>query len=1831
MSEEGSTAATLVMGVRTDTALAELTRLTTALRSLPELAAMLNTQMAGMGSAVYESSKKAAGGMKELEEATKKFGGSSSASLQGGSVSIKAFGGDVVEVAKAVEKNYAEMSEALAAAGFKTKEVLREQVIAHRLAVAERTELDKAYAATQAEAISMNRGLIQAEERAQTLMHQVAVAERLEADKAYAMAQAEAITMNRELIRAEEHAQALMHKVALAERLEADRAYAMAQAEAITMNRALAREAEYAQTLMHKVAVLERIEADKAAAAATRVHAVATGGLNSAQHELHSTLRGVSGALGGLWMTYGSIIPLMAGFAAAASMAGAVQSGKDFEYQMKFIKAITGESTEAMKGLSTELLKMSSGSLFKPVELAGGLRVLAQAGLTAKESLAALPTVMALATAGETDLATAVETTTGIMHAFNLNISDMSHIGDVIATAAAISVTSVAGISESLKQASTVAQQYGLSLEEVSASLVVLAERNIKGSAAGTAFRNMMNELSAPTVKAQTSLDKLGVSLYDATGNAKPLAGVMDELRVSLSKYDASTQNLLAHNIFSERGSKAALAILSKTSEEFQALVTKVGEGAGFLTRVMAELENTVQGKFKGVMSALSVSLNSAFEESSASLMELAANLTSAFRSEGFKTAIKDVGALVMGLTSAIVNHADLIATGGVLYLAYKAWMGVSFLLSAEIATMTGVTYGAATAMRFLTAAMMANPLSALLVLLVAGGAAMLTYKLNTDQATEAQKSSNEAAATAVDLLKKENKALDDLIEAKERELGVRKSVEEDKKASIQGQRESLLAEIGVLNADPRTSKGQALLGQLARGEIGRLSPQAIYYDDEIKQARRLNAVITEEAAISAAMYANEEKALKLTDLKLLAEIELDKLKKPSGTEHLNAADLRGDKATPYEREIASAIRATSMVEAHTEAVLAETAAIQAGTRGVDAMVMAHKHSDEVEAALSKGGRLAGKLTEAEQLKVLNDAELRDEADFADKVAMAGQAKVVAFAKTTDGINKEADALRRNAEALEINGKGATDSAVAQALVAIAYEKTTRTVIEAEEAQRLSAAASKDASTARLELDKMGTTLEAQLIKVRAVSVEDTEKTEEQKVEAVRAATLKILDLHMAQAEAASGLATDSVARANLEAAQRKYLENTVTANAIADTEIANARAKITATSWKKSVKEIEDIAHHGFLRIGDKGVDAWKQMTDTFKKMFKNTVLEYIYKELAKPMVLKIIASVAGVMGAGGMATAADVALGNTGAGGAGGWLSAGSSLNSAYSTVTGGFSSGYASFATSSVGQSMGLGTAGSYTSSIPAIGYQGTETAAAVSEMGATVGTALSYVGAGLAGIAIGSAIAGDKKVMGIDGTSAAAIGAVIGGMVFGPIGALAGGVLGGAFNAAFGMGDRKSGDTTLAGSFSQSGFSGAYQTPWHQDGGWFRSDKNGVDYQGVNAQQQAGLSSIVAGSASVFGNLIAASNSANRSLEGWTFAINQQVSTTEQQKQLTIDLSNSMGKFLVPEIVALRATGEALADTAVRMRDEFVLTDRVAALLGKDTSTAFGGVGLASAAMRDNLVNLMGGMTTLTSSMQGYYTNFFSATERHNFDLQEMTKTLGQLGVASIPQTNAQYRALVEAQDLSTSAGQRMFASLVGLSGAFNAVTQAGDAASAQVIEAARVAAETEAALAAKRRGMEINLMELTGNAAGALAARRADEMAALDASLRPLQEQINAQTDLGTAYDKASAAMKEMKLLTTDTFATLLDYTRYMRLASNAGISGADANLPPTPDTTFIPGSSNNDANKELVGAIDELRAELQAGQIALAQYMAETAKILRRWEGGGMPEVRTIV
>ena len=234
----------------------------------------------------------------------------------------------------------------------------------------------------------------------------------------------------------------------------------------------------------------------------------------AAMNDAHSAARGLASGMGMMWLTWGNIAPLLAGASLSHGFIQAMKAGTEFAYQLTFVKALGGETAESVRGIGAAALELSKQGLFGPVELANGLRTLSQAGLSAAESMKALPVVLDLATVGEMNMKDAAITLVGVMTAFNLEKSDLSKIGDTFAKAAAVSQTSVEQMTQAMKTASVVGEQYGASMGDTATALTILARLNITGTAAGTSLRNMLKELYTPTEKAAKIMKDLGAVSY---------------------------------------------------------------------------------------------------------------------------------------------------------------------------------------------------------------------------------------------------------------------------------------------------------------------------------------------------------------------------------------------------------------------------------------------------------------------------------------------------------------------------------------------------------------------------------------------------------------------------------------------------------------------------------------------------------------------------------------------------------------------------------------------------------------------------------------------------------------------------------------------------------------------------------------------------------------------------------------------------------------------------------------------------------------------------------------------------------------------------------------------------------------------------------------------------------------------------------------------------------------------------------------------------------------------------------------------------------------------
>lgn len=412
------------------------------------------------------------------------------------------------------------------------------------------------------------------------------------------------------------------------------------------------------------------------AGAAARKNAVDHIHWKNAANEAHAAARGLSGALGGLWMTYGSIAPLLAGAAIAGSMKSMVKTGMELDYQFTIVKAVSEGAAVSVSDFNKAL----QGSMFSPIEAAKGLRVLAQAGLTVKQSQEALPQVLKLATMGEVDMAEAALSATAIMHAFGLEVKDMGHIGDVFAKAAAISATSVKEMMGAMRQASQISDMYGVSLEETAGALATLANRGIEGGAAGTAIRNMVTELSAPrTKRAADAMKQMGVEIYNADGTSKSLMENLQQLSDVASRLSQKDKTQWLEDMFGQRGVKAASILLTdmqkmkKTVEELK----MSSEGLGFMTEGSIMISQSAEGRWKQMVAAMQLSMGEVYKSIEPELNKVIIAITNLVSSSGFKEWLTGVAQAVGSVTSFIREHATALGYAALAYAGLKVGVPV--------------------------------------------------------------------------------------------------------------------------------------------------------------------------------------------------------------------------------------------------------------------------------------------------------------------------------------------------------------------------------------------------------------------------------------------------------------------------------------------------------------------------------------------------------------------------------------------------------------------------------------------------------------------------------------------------------------------------------------------------------------------------------------------------------------------------------------------------------------------------------------------------------------------------------------------------------------------------------------------------------------------------------------------------------------------------------------------------------------------------------------------------------------------------------------------------
>lgn len=261
----------------------------------------------------------------------------------------------------------------------------------------------------------------------------------------------------------------------------------------------------------------------------------------------------------------------------------AVDTGMTFTSSMSNVKALSGATAEEMEALTEKAEEMGKKTSFTASQSADALGYMALAGWNTEEMLDGIDGVLNLAAASSMDLATASDIVTDAMTAFGMSADETNRFVDVLAATSTSSNTTVEMLGQSFKYVGAICGAMGYSIENAGVALGMMANSGIKAEQAGTSLRSLLTRLSTNAGASANSLgaldiltQRLGVSFYDSSGNARDLSDVLVETRAAWAGLNVEEQVNYAKKMAGQEAMTGFLALMSDGAISIESVATAI-------------------------------------------------------------------------------------------------------------------------------------------------------------------------------------------------------------------------------------------------------------------------------------------------------------------------------------------------------------------------------------------------------------------------------------------------------------------------------------------------------------------------------------------------------------------------------------------------------------------------------------------------------------------------------------------------------------------------------------------------------------------------------------------------------------------------------------------------------------------------------------------------------------------------------------------------------------------------------------------------------------------------------------------------------------------------------------------------------------------------------------------------------------------------------------------------------------------------------------------------------------------------------------------------------
>jgi TP901 family phage tail tape measure protein/lambda family phage tail tape measure protein len=428
--------------------------------------------------------------------------------------------------------------------------------------------------------------------------------------------------------------------------------------------------------------------------------------------------------------------------------AGISKTAGSFDQEVRKAAAIEGGGN--YDELRRSIEGVAAAAAGTPTQVAQLAVALSRAGFTADETSKSLAGIIKGAEATAIPFEEMGSVMSDVMRSFGIEVGKTESVVDILVKSANSSNQTVQNLGEAMKYAAPVARTLGVNVNDLAATMALMANNGIRGSDAGTALRSGLSRLqlaasgsndelmgltrgSALLAKAMKAM---GADVLDAQGKLKPMDQVILSLRDNMNKLPIGQRAEIAKALFGDEAGSKFLALLNSSQEQIVSMFGKIRNSGGAASETQKQMQgfaysmevlggnieivtNAIGDKFNAVLGPLVGGLNAAISWTQTwpkPLRDVAAAAAAAgIAVGGFVLATKALGAL-----GAAAMFAGIASKAGALALALKSLSAAAVLAKIKIIA--------------LNAALLINPWFALAAGITAAAVALGSYKSANDK-----------------------------------------------------------------------------------------------------------------------------------------------------------------------------------------------------------------------------------------------------------------------------------------------------------------------------------------------------------------------------------------------------------------------------------------------------------------------------------------------------------------------------------------------------------------------------------------------------------------------------------------------------------------------------------------------------------------------------------------------------------------------------------------------------------------------------------------------------------------------------------------------------------------------------------------------------------------------------------------------------------------------------------------------------------------------------------------------------------------------------------------